>query len=418
MNTRDHGRQPCRPTPILRNLQQKKLLGDRLRRLFGHEAPEVESLLGELTRSGTPSPELRRHASALVEAGYLAMEPEPAHLEWGSILFCRALNFELTYRCQYRCPHCSQLSIRDTVKKELPTETVLQAVTDAFMSGVCTTGINFTGGEPLGHRDDLFEILEHTASLGIPYRLNTNGWWSGRRNLKVGGREFASPAALLMALKSQGLTMLALSHDGRYARGACPEENLFFAVQLCEEVGLPYELVFTDSTEVERLGAVGTLRLLLDSNLELMTPVASEMVDIGGAASLPKEAFGNQCNLAPCRDRGFYRPQYLHVAPDGKVRSCMFALGSANVGDLTKEPLRAMLNRYPWSGVASLFAKKQHKELAERLLLEPYEKGYKPFIHECTGNIVLGRAIEGMGSDAGKMPEVHERIRRELNLGQ
>jgi len=201
------------------------------------------------------------------------------------------------------------------------------------------------------------------------------------------------PAALLHALKASGLTMLALSHDSRYSRDAMPMENLLFTIRLCEEVRMPYQLVFTEGSEMERLSAVMTLRLILDSDLELMQPVASELVDIGGAADFPPERFSHQLNIAPCQDRGFYRPHYLHVAPDGKVRSCMFAYGSSNVGDLTKEPLHAMLNRFPWSPIAEVFANKEKKEEA-RLLMKPYGQGYKPPVHECTRNIELARAFE------------------------
>jgi len=77
-------------------------------------------------------------------------------------------------RVQRTLPALFAKNVPKRQTSQLSTEHVNQAIFQGYISGVCTIGINFTGGEVLGNSDDLFDILAYTKNLGIPYRLNTN----------------------------------------------------------------------------------------------------------------------------------------------------------------------------------------------------------------------------------------------------
>lgn len=353
----------------------------------------------------------------LLAHGYLSHEALPSRTAHGSIAFCRGLNVELTYRCQYRCPHCLQESIRDPLTQELSSSAVKTAINQAYYSGVCTVGINFTGGEPLGNRDDLFDIFRHTASLAIPFRLNTNCWWAGQLPVSICGREFNSPSELVAFLLSTGMTILAFSYDARYRRGGYCPDNLIAAIRACEEVGMRYQLGFTGMSDGAIAGAAADIRHAVGSRLRHMELIPCEMVDIGGARNLGMETFAHQENTSPCRGKGFYRPHYIHIAPDGKVRSCLYALQSGNVGNLTKEPLHVMLNRFPYSAGARIFSSDREKQLACHALRTAHDEATPPVRHECTANIVLSRMAEMLEAEPERAPaDMHRQIARELNL--
>lgn len=404
------------PSPVLQNLVHKKILGNRLQVLFGREGATLEKTLHELaagrpTRTESLHPFLPR----LLEQGYLTPE-HPSGTAWGSIFFCKALNIELTYRCTKRCPHCGQLSIRDSIRSELPANAIKEAIHHAYMSGICSRGINFTGGEPLGHRDDLLEIIDYTASLGIPFRLNTNSWWAEKRNLHIGGRTFDTPADLVRYLHRAGMAKMAFSYDIRYQQDNHRLGDLLASIMVCEDNGVPYQLIFSSVTGAQLAATVASLRSLTGNILSNMEIMFSELIDVGGASDLDN-SFEHQANASPCEGKGFTRPQYLHISPDGKVRSCMFAFGACNVGDLSKESLSSMLNRFPYSGGAKTFTDTKEIILDEKRLIEPFLQHYKPFRHECTRNIVLSRTIEMTEKKPEReLLDIHQEIAGDLNL--
>lgn len=82
-----------------------------------------------------------------------------------------------TYRCNNRCFMCESLSKAREAKQhghhELDTE-AMKHVLDEF-AALGTTGVGFTGGEPL-LRSDIFTLLEHSKTRGMITHLNTNGF--------------------------------------------------------------------------------------------------------------------------------------------------------------------------------------------------------------------------------------------------
>jgi len=112
---------------------------------------------------------------ALTHASYLLRRPL-----CGPILGTVVTN----YRCNYRCSMCA-LHLRDEEFrakgiKELDTAHMKLILKDFAAQG--TSGIGFTGGEPL-LRKDIFELLAYTKALGMISHLNTNGSLLDERNI-------------------------------------------------------------------------------------------------------------------------------------------------------------------------------------------------------------------------------------------
>ncbi|MFH1593478.1 MAG: radical SAM protein [Candidatus Omnitrophota bacterium] len=84
-----------------------------------------------------------------------------------------SIMYELTYRCNFTCPHCYLGPQSEKKKKELGTEGVKRVLDQLKCLGVYRIG--FTGGEPL-MRKDIFEILDYANRCGFRFGLLTNGY--------------------------------------------------------------------------------------------------------------------------------------------------------------------------------------------------------------------------------------------------
>lgn len=76
----------------------------------------------------------------------------------------------VTYRCNSRCGMC-HLTERHK-GAEIGTDGMKRIIDQLLAIG--TSGIGFTGGEPL-LRDDIFALIAHARGYGIPVTLNSNG---------------------------------------------------------------------------------------------------------------------------------------------------------------------------------------------------------------------------------------------------
>ncbi|MEL7562613.1 radical SAM protein [Dehalogenimonas sp. 4OHTPN] len=381
------------PTHILRILLRRGLLIDRLKFIFGVDAGEVERFIMAVYAHGQPVPDraVSAHLPTLVENGYLNVDG-PSSRGRCSFMNTVGVNFELTYRCNLRCRHCLQQNIRDDTRRELSTEQVKHLIRQVYLSGLCTVGINFTGGEALGHRDDLFEIMAYTGRLGIPWRLNTNSWWAGKADLELFGRHFPSSQDLVLYLKDLGLQRFALSFDERMVDSK-RVNDLLCSISLCEMNDIDYEVIFTGIESAEASRVITLIKKALKCNfLPHLTIVYNEMVDVGGAIdSAGRHSW--QSNLSPCMGTGFYHPAYLHISPEGKVRTCMYASDAANVGDVRKDDFIDLINRFPGNEIGRFFTSPVKKQQAiARLTAQGAEK-YKALIHECARNAFVAGAL-------------------------
>jgi len=309
-----------------------------------------------------------------------------------SLTFVKVVNFELTYRCSYNCEHCLQKNIKKQPIVELSTEEVKTAILHSHTSGLCSAGINFTGGEVLGNRDDIFEILEYTQSLGIMYRLNTNSWWANEEKFTIGQWCFSSARDFVDYLKSLGLCVFAFSCDSRL-QFPKNQRNLVSSVKLSEEAKILYQLIFTgmDTDEIKMI--ISSLKESC-GELKYMIPAVMEMVDIGGGAEIYKKTFCGQSNKSYCNKKGFYRPTTLHVSPDGKVRTCMYAIGLNDCGSLRQMTMLEIVKDFPHRVNNDLFSDPMRYEKSEKEMLLPYLHHYHPIIHECTRYAILARTAE------------------------
>ncbi|MCK4307999.1 radical SAM protein [candidate division WOR-3 bacterium] len=83
-----------------------------------------------------------------------------------------SIMFELTYRCNFRCPHCYiQGSHKD--KKELNTKKIFSILDQ--LKDMEVYNIGFTGGEPL-IREDIFDILSYGNRCGFKFDILSNGY--------------------------------------------------------------------------------------------------------------------------------------------------------------------------------------------------------------------------------------------------
>ncbi len=78
----------------------------------------------------------------------------------------------VTRACNLRCVHCYAGAAGEPAPHELTTAEGITLLDDLARYGV--PAVLFSGGEPL-LRPDLFELLQHAQTLGLPATLSTNG---------------------------------------------------------------------------------------------------------------------------------------------------------------------------------------------------------------------------------------------------
>ncbi len=83
-----------------------------------------------------------------------------------------AILAELTHRCPFRCPYCSNPLELDRRGQELDTAAWRDVLDQAAALG--TLQVHFSGGEPTA-RPDLEDLVEHAAGLGLYTNLITAG---------------------------------------------------------------------------------------------------------------------------------------------------------------------------------------------------------------------------------------------------
>lgn len=113
---------------------------------------------------------------SLTHVSYLARRP-----------LCGPLlaTFIATYRCNFSCAMCNlpqrEGQMEQAGRRELSTAELKALLGELARLGAA--GIGFTGGEPL-LREDIFELLAHSAELGMITHLNTNGSLLEARNIQ------------------------------------------------------------------------------------------------------------------------------------------------------------------------------------------------------------------------------------------
>ena len=218
---------------------------------------------------------------------------------------------------------------------------------------------------------------------------------------------------LVEHIKSLGIQLFAFSCD---ARLLSPEnqKNLIASMKLCEDAKIYYQLIFTGVAQSMIWKIINSLKDAC-GQLQYMIPVSMEMVDIGGGAQVENDTFCHQSNRASCNKKGFYRPTTLHISPDGKVRTCMYALGLSNCGNLRQMTMLEIVKNFQHKANNTLFSAPVTYTETERELLLPYLHHYHPIHHECTRFAIIARAAE-MKVEHPKMSlnEIHSIIAQSI----
>ncbi|OGB87471.1 hypothetical protein A3H38_01300 [candidate division WOR-1 bacterium RIFCSPLOWO2_02_FULL_46_20] len=365
------------------------------------------------------------------------------------------LNLVLTFVCNLNCRHCQQNGEDKTNGSgELSTEEVQKVIEEAQFANILGRGLNFTGGEPLLYRSDIFDLLHFARSRGILTRLNTNGWFGGRETrLLIGPRTFNSSLEVVHFLKDAGLTVLAVSLDGleethdtkRGSRGLF--RRVLSLIQDCVNSGLLVHVLATGVPEGEKDALVEAVRatglMILSDGLTIagrkgQVPFGLDFkstVDIGAAAAnnLPGPAtfsFSSEffSEISRCSGKGLARPTVIHLAPDGGVRTCTFAEKMSNLGNVREDSFIDIINRFPGDGVSTMFVRQVFGK--EEILVETARQIFRPncfkqFSHSCAATAVIAKLIDAylrQVSKTGAEPTeadiivINRQVARDLNL--
>ena len=345
-----------------------------------------------------------------------------------SIKHVEAINIELTYECNSHCSHCILQNFRENLKNiELSFNEIKQIIADAYFAGLIQNGINFTGGEALLAKADIFELIGYASSYGIPTRLFTNSFWGNRLFFKAGNHRFPTALTLVKKLKKSGLNHLSLSFNSRIDKEKTGVKQLTSIIHACETIGLHYEIVSSPILKKQFDSFINYIYKVLNvKKLKYMSPVKMDLVDIGGASkfcfeNIEKLSLQELVNKSLCKGKGFYMPAMLTIAPNGDIRSCMYAIGLNNLGNIYQKNLFSIINDFN-DKVSSNFANNQAVKLSE-ILYEPYKNIYKQFSHPCSANVLLARLIqeyyklkENGEPDSKQLLEINKKVAFELNL--
>lgn len=419
-------------TASLRHLAQRHRL-DPLHRQLPDPEQASRTLLHRLATEGCglqPSELGECNASWLMSEELIAPGKLPKDEARLPFVFVRAINLELSYSCNLACSHCLQTPLRPRgASTWLDPELVRALLEQAKDLDLLRTGLNVTGGETFAGGSSLLEVLDIARSLAIPVRANTNAWWGLQQDIRIGTEIFRDDRAVVEHLCLLGLSRLALSLDGRYSQYPELLERLIRVATLCEQLELDYEFVATDAdprllSQVQERIASASGGSLLHARLTTM-----ETVDIGSApprkaqpistAGLPALARRSDCGTA-----GFHRPSFLHVSPDGGVRSCLYAPGAGWHGNLHQQSLRSILNAAARNPVLQLFERGDLEDFVARHL-EPWRHLYRQVEHGCGAAALIARLAERVGQleansvgapTAMALEQLHRRLAVEMGL--
>jgi len=425
---------PFQATAALLHLAQRRRLDGLWKRLPQTDQPLHErwrrfaaGQAGTLTLRADELGE--RNAQWLEAEELIAPGSPPAGEARLPFVFVRAINLELSYSCNLACNHCLQTPLRPQGQPHwLDPSLVRSLLEQALELDLLRTGLNVTGGETFAAGSPLLEVLEIATGLELPVRANTNAWWGLQQNIRLGELLIADDEALVALLQRSGLGRLALSLDGRYHQYPELLERLVRVATLCEQQGLAYEFVATDADPeafkvvLQRIAAgAGSL------THARVTPM--ETVDIGSAAPRQRQPLSSDglaalARRSNCGTAGFHRPTYLHVNPEGGVRSCLYAPGAGWHGDLRHQSLRGILNAAARNPVLQLFERGELEDFVARHL-DPWRHLYRQVEHGCGSAALIARLAERVAEmeatdadapDAMAMEQLHRRLAQEMGL--
>ena len=350
--------------------------------------------------------------NCLLESGLAQLKVPSRDASNLPFLFVKGVNIELTYSCNLACSHCLQSPLRtSSLNNWIDEKTTLQALEQAQWLGLTKLGCNITGGETFMPNSPILEILNGTNKLGIPTRANTNAWWGNRKDIQIGKQQFSSDGELVKILSDCGLSRLALSLDNRYEQYPELLDRVIRVACLCEKNRLPYEFVSTEPNSTICTKASMAIKNTIGSTPRYIHITPMQIVDIGAAkpttAIQPFMTHLDQLALqSPCGGAGFHKPYYLHIAPDGGIRSCLYAPAGGWIGNIYHQSLVDILNTASSNPVSKIFEHKRLDSFVAKYLI-PWQHYYRGISHGCTASALIARLAEqiyGLETSQGHPP--------------
>jgi radical SAM protein with 4Fe4S-binding SPASM domain len=155
--------------------------------------------------------------------------------------------YELTYRCNFKCPHC-YVPFRYRKKRELPTRQVFSILNQ--LSDIGCFYLGFTGGEPF-MRSDMLDILRYARKRGFQIIIYTNGSLIDKITAKELGR---------IRPNKVDITIPAMTKDvfERITNAPGSHEKVFNAIDLLKREGVA--LGFKTCVLKENQGQISSIR--------------------------------------------------------------------------------------------------------------------------------------------------------------
>jgi hypothetical protein len=331
------------------------------------------------------------NAQLLIRGHWATHTAPPAVAAALPFVFVEAINLELSYSCNLACSHCLHEPLRPKGSATwLDAATVRPLLEQAQALQLLRRGLNLTGGEIVASASPVLELLALAQALEIPTRMNTNAWWGLQQQIRVGDHCFADDAALVRALQHHGLGRLALSLDDRYRHYPQLLKRVIRVASLCEAAGLAHEFVTTDADpslvqQIEQRFVQALFTPMQRVDIGAAQPVGQRPLRSGSLAAL--------AGLSECQTAGFFRPKLLHVAPDGGLRSCLYAPGGGWLGNLHQQSLIEILNAAAANPVLQLFAGGGLEAFVVEHLA-PWRHLYRGIDHGCTAAALIARLAE------------------------
>ena len=370
-------------------------------------------------------------AQDLIEAGFAAPAAGQSQQVALPFVFVTAVNIELTYGCNLACTHCLQGAMwpKASDVRWLNLEWLHTLLAEADWLGLLSLGLNLTGGEVFAAQSPLLGVLADAQQRGIRTRVNTNAWWGHGRLIQVGDQLFDCDVDVINALQSLSLGRLALSLDNRYVQYPDLLAKVVRVASLCEQHDQPYEFVITSPDQAVWDQVLAALGDAIGGSPQLLKLTPMDEVDLGAAAAgstqpVDVQELSGLIKASPCGGQGFHRPYYLHVTPEGGVRSCLYGPSGGWLGHLGHQSLREILNAAAINPVCQLFEQEAYEAFVEKWF-QPWQHLYQGLRHPCAASAVVailaGEILPLVGCDADtispqSIEAIHHQVAGRLGL--
>lgn len=153
--------------------------------------------------------------------------------EWADVAERNVLVLNYTMTCPLSCSFCCY-GCHPRRTEKMPLDRAKRLISEA--AGIeAFSSVGFTGGEVFAYEDDLLELADHLATVGLPFTVATAGHW---------GRSKRHADDLAKALVRRGLRRANISYDTAHAE-FIPAESVVNAALAMADQRIPVYVVGT-----------------------------------------------------------------------------------------------------------------------------------------------------------------------------